>query len=213
MSPGAYAVHGISDLDLVGAPVAADALPQFQAFLGNRAGTILLAHNAPFDAGFLGREMTRAGLPLPEHSLCDTLVLARRRLPMLPSHRLDFLTQHLDLDATGADRALADSLRVKEIWLRLDGPSLWSDGLESFRIFDPQDSQPVPEGWERLKDAADRGCTVRIQYDGGTQGSTFRQITPRRFVRRGGVTYVVAFCHIDAFEKSFRLDRIRNWDW
>jgi DNA polymerase III subunit epsilon len=211
MSPGAFAVHGISDLDLIDAPVAADALPQLLAFLGDGARTILLAHNAPFDAGFLGREMTRAGLPLPEHSLCDTLVLARRRLPMLPSHRLDFLTQHLDLDATDAHRALADSLRVKDIWLRLGGPSLWTNGLESFRIFDPEYSQPVPEGWEGLKAAADRGCTVRIQYEGGTQGSTFRQITPRRFMRKGGVTYVVAYCHIDSFEKSFRLDRIRSW--
>ncbi len=212
MSPGAYAVHGISDLDLVGAPAARAVLPEFVAFLGDPAATVLLAHNAPFDAGFLGRELTRTGMPLPEHSLFDTLVLARRRLPMLASHRLDFLTQHFALDAALAHRALADSLRVKEIWLMLGGPSQPAGGLESFRIFDPQDSQPVPEGWQELQDAAAHGRAVRIQYDGGSQGPTFRLITPRRFVRRGGLTFLVAFCHIDAFEKSFRLDRIRAFE-
>ncbi len=57
--------------------------------------------------------------------------------------------------------------------------------------------------------AAAQCIMVRIEYDGGTRGSTPRSITPRRFVQRGGATYLVAFCHLDDFEKSFRLDRIR----
>ena len=40
--------------------------------------------------------------------------------------------------------------------------------------------------------------------------STPRSITPRRLVHRGGATYLIAFCHIDSLEKSFRLDRIRS---
>jgi predicted DNA-binding transcriptional regulator YafY len=28
-------------------------------------------------------------------------------------------------------------------------------------------------------------------------------------VQRGGLTYLVAYCHLDSFEKSFRIDRIR----
>ena len=50
---------------------------------------------------------------------------------------------------------------------------------------------------------------MQIEYDGGTRGAAPRSITPRRFTQRGGATYLVAFCHLDAFEKSFRLDRIR----
>ena len=37
-------------------------------------------------------------------------------------------------------------------------------------------------------------------------------VTPRGFVQRGGVPYLVAFCHLDAFEKSFRLDRVRRFE-
>jgi len=209
MSPAAYAIHGISDDDLADAAPAREVLPEFLVFLGEAGTTVLLAHNASFDAGFLGRELSRAGLPIPTHSLFDTLPLARRRLPHLTSHRLDNLAQILGLDPAGAHRALADSLRVKEIWLLLGGASEHRDNLVSYRMFDPSDSGPTPEGWGPLYRAAASGIMVRIEYDGGTRGSTPRSITPRRFIQRGGATYLVAFCHLDCFEKSFRLDRIR----
>ncbi len=159
---------------------------------------------------FSGRELARAGLPSPTHSLFDTLALARRRLPLAASHRLDHLAQILGLDPAGSHRALADSLRVKEIWLLLDGASESVPALVSYRIFDPRQSNPTPEGWDPLSKAAAGGIMVRIEYDGGTRGSGLRSITPRRFVQRGGATYLVAFCHLDSFEKAFRLDKIRS---
>jgi len=63
-----------------------------------------------------------------------------------------------------------------------------------------------------MQHAADRGLTVRIEYEGGTRGTAPRPITPRRFIQRGGSTYLVAFCQIDSLEKSFLLDRIRRFD-
>jgi DNA polymerase III subunit epsilon len=210
MSPTAYAIHGLSDEDLADAPPASDVLPGFLAFLGDPQNTALLAHNASFDAGFLGRELARAGLLPPTHSLFDTLALARRQLPQASSHRLDNLAAILGLDPAGAHRALADSLRVKEIWLVLNGASEPAGTLVSYRIYDPRHSNPTPEGWEPLLKAAAGGIVVRIEYEGGTRGSTPRSITPRRFVQRGGATYLVAFCHLDSFEKAFRLDRIRG---
>ena len=209
MSPAAYAIHGLSDLDLADAAPAPEVLPEFLSFLGTPGTTALLAHNAAFDAGFLGRELSRAGLFAPSHSLFDTLALARRRLPQLASHRLENLARVLGLDSAGAHRALADSLRVKAIWLRLGGVSEPENLLVSYRMFDPKDSGATPEGWEPLMKAASQGIMVQIEYDGGTRGATPRSITPRRFVQRGGATYLVAFCHLDLFEKSFRLDRIR----
>jgi len=209
MSPGAYAIHGLSDDDLAGAPTAREVLPEFIEFLGNAGCSCLLAHNASFDAGFLGYELNRADLPLPAHFLFDTLALARRRLPLLPSHRLDAVAHHFGLDPEGAHRALADSLVVKEIWLLLGGPAESRDALVSYPMFDPRDSVSAPDGWEPLQKAVARGCAVRIEYEGGTRGSAPRSITPRRFVQRGDQTYLVALCHLDCFEKSFRIDRIR----
>jgi DNA polymerase III subunit epsilon len=210
MSPTAYAIHGLSDADLADAAPAHEILPQFLSFLGEADTTALIAHNAAFDAGFLGRELGRAGLPAPIHSLFDTLALARRRLPELASHRLDYLARFLGLDGSEAHRALADSLRVKAMWIFLDGAAEVGNNLVSYRVFDPKESGPIPEGWDPIIGAAASGRVVRIEYDGGTRGTAPRSITPRRFVQRGGATYLVAFCHLDAFEKSFRLDRIRG---
>jgi DNA polymerase-3 subunit epsilon len=210
MSPAAFAIHGLSDDDLAQAPPIRDVLPVFRLFIGNPSTTSLLAHNASFDAGFLGCEFTRVGLPVPTHSVFDTLALARRRMPWLASHRLDNLAHALGLDPAGAHRAMADCLRVKEIWLLLGGSSEPLDNLVSYRMFDRRESEPTPEGWEDVLRAAARGTMIHIEYDGGTRGSTPRSITPRRLVQRGGATYLIAFCHIDSLEKSFRVDRIRS---
>ena len=122
MPSAVQAIHGISDADLVSAPFARDVLPRFLAFLGRSGSTALIAHNASFDAGFLGRELARAGHRPPDHRIFDTLALARRRLPELRNHRLDTLADHFRLDRGRLHRALGDSLLVKGLWLQLEGP-------------------------------------------------------------------------------------------
>ncbi len=209
MSPGARAIHGISDFDLADAPTAHEVLPRFLEFLGDPCETTLLAHNASFDARFLGAELSRLGRKPPGHAVNDTLALARSRLPNLPNHRLDTLTRVFNLDPEGLHRALADSLRVKGLWLALrggEGPTL---GVIAYPIFDAGSPTPeAPFGWEGLADAIRRGLRIRIEYLGGTRGNGPREISPRSFAHQGGVPYVNAVCHLDGFEKKFRLDRV-----
>jgi DNA polymerase III epsilon subunit family exonuclease len=212
MSPAAQAIHGISDAMLAGAAPARDVLPEFVEFLGDPATTLLMAHNAAFDTRFLGHELQRAGLPLPGHVVIDTLDLARRRRPDLPNHRLDTLTWTLDLGGGDQHRALADSLRVKALWQVLSGAAAAPGELAAYPIFDPGQAASVPLGWEAVTAAIPRGLTVRMEYLGGTRGEGPRDVTPRAFVHRGGVTYLVAYCHLDAYEKSFRLDRVRRFE-
>jgi DNA polymerase-3 subunit epsilon len=210
MSPTAEVVHGISDSDLAGAPTCREVLPRFLEFLGDPAMTSLVAHNAIFDAGFLGRELCRAGTALPGHRVFDTLALSRRSLPRLSSHRLSILAEVLGLDRGTHHRALDDSLRVKQLWLRLGGSFAPPEVLVSYPIHDPQQATPAPHGWDTLDEAVAMGSEVRIRYEGGTRGATPRSITPLRYRQKGGMTYLVAYCHLDAFEKEFRLDRIRH---
>jgi DNA polymerase III subunit epsilon len=210
MSPAAEAIHGISDADLEDAPPAREVLPRFLEFLDVPGTTSLVAHNATFDAGFLGRELCRAGMRVPDHRVFDTLALSRRSHPELSSHRLSVLAGVFGLDPQASHRALADSLRVKQLWLTLGGPSAPLERLVSYPIHDPQENTPAPHGWGTLGQAVALGWDVRIEYEGGSRGSTPRAITPRRFLQKGGMTYLVAYCHLDAFEKSFRLDRIRH---
>jgi DNA polymerase III subunit epsilon len=209
MPKAAQRIHGLCDADLAGQPLAAEVLPEFLTWLGEPIASLLLAHNASFDAGFLGRELARLGRDLPSFRIADTLALARRRLPGAPNHRLDTLALLLKLDQCGAHRALADSVRVKGLWLALGGTC---DGVVCYPVYDPATSPAVPEGWGPMAEAVASGLRIRMEYAGGTRGDVPREITPRRFVQKGGVAYVLALCHLDDQEKSFRLDRVRHYE-
>ncbi len=212
MSPAARAVHGISDADLAGAATARAVMPEFLAFLSDPETTTLMAHNAAFDAAFLGRELGPLGLPLPGRAVCDTLALARAAIPMARDHRLDTLARLLGLGLESPHRALADSLRVKGLWLALDGPHALETSPVSYPVFDPIGPVSAPIGWDALVQAIARGRRIRMEYVGGTRGPAPREVTPRRFAHRGGIAYLSAFCHLDDFEKSFRLDRVRGYE-
>ena len=212
MAPAAFQIHGIGDDVLAGAPGPEVVLPQLLAFLGEPGGSTLLAHNAAFDAGFLGRELARLGIALPGHRVVDTLALARGRLPDAPNHRLDTLARLLGLDPDGAHRALADCRRVLGLWRALGGDPGPDCALVAYPIFDPRRPTPAPAGWDELAVAIEGGNRVRMEYAGGTRGEAPREITPRRFLHRGGTAYVVALCHLDAHEKAFRLDRVRRFE-
>lgn len=212
MPPAARAVHGISDADLAGAATVGAVLPEFFAFVGAPGTAALLAHNAWFDAGFLGREIGRLGWATPDIAVTDTLALARRRRPDLSNHRLDTLARALDLDPEGPHRALADSLRVMGVWLALRGADEPADALVSYPVFDARRPVNGPVGWDAIHEAITRGWRVRMEYTGGTRGALPREISPRAVVQRGGTAYLVAFCHLDEQEKSFRLDRVRHYE-
>ncbi len=209
----ARSVHQISDEALVNASTAEVALPSFVAFLGDPVTTTLLAHNAAFDAGLLGRELTRANLAWPEHFVVDTLAWSRRRWPQFGSHKLDSLAQRFTEDETVRHRALADSERVRVVALALiaDEGAGGADQLPlAYPIFDGAGPAPVPRGWNQVAEAIGRGEVFQIRYLGGSHGATPRKITPQGFAHRGGVAYLAAVCHHDQKVKEFQIDRIRD---
>lgn len=71
---GAASVHGLTLDRLQDEPRFAEIAPAFLAFI---SGAELIIHNAPFDMGFLNSELARAGLPLLENPVIDTLKFAK----------------------------------------------------------------------------------------------------------------------------------------
>lgn len=211
MPASVQAIHGLSDDHLAYAPIAAAILPAFLTFLGG-SSTMLLAHNAWFDAGFLGHELKRAGMTDSDHAVVDTLALSRRRLPLLPNHRLDTIAHALGLEVSGHHRAIADSIGVMGVWLALGGPRENPEDLVAYPLRSARLSSNPPVGWDAMSEAITLGRTLRMEYSGGTRGLLPREITPRKFVQRGGVSYLVALCHLDESEKQFRLDRVRWYE-
>ena len=96
---------GITDRMVAQAPTIEKVLPAFLEFIGECP---LVAHNAPFDIGFLFRECEALGLTL-NVPLVDTLRLARRVWPKMPSYKLPFLTDYFCIAQSDAHRAWCDA--------------------------------------------------------------------------------------------------------
>ena len=106
-------VHGITDKDVVDAPLFKDVYQEFVAFV---AGTILVAHNASFDVRFMSHEAERNALRFPPEAVLDNLRLARRWYPELESHRLKVVADHLKIKPGRYHRALDDSEALARIF-------------------------------------------------------------------------------------------------
>jgi DNA polymerase-3 subunit epsilon len=113
-------IHGITNDMLHNQPVPEQVYPELNNFIQN---SLLVAHNARFDVGFLRHEFDRLNLIFNNQSLC-TLAMSRRRYPRLHNYKLDTVYQHL-IGAPPADakrhRALDDARMVAAIWLAMEG--------------------------------------------------------------------------------------------
>ena len=113
-------IHGISNGDLVGKPQFAAIAADLVAFFGDSK---LIAHNAPFDFGFLNMEFSRLGLPaLARDRMIDSLALAKVRFPGMPNS-LDALCRRfsIDLSARTTHNALLDCKLLAEVYVELTG--------------------------------------------------------------------------------------------
>jgi DNA polymerase-3 subunit epsilon len=116
----AVRIHGISTAMLRGKPEFGEIAEELLAFLGDGA---LIAHNAPFDFGFLDAEFDRIGYQrLDRGRMVDTLVLAKARFPGMPNS-LDALCRRfgIDLSERTTHNALLDCRLLAQVHVELTG--------------------------------------------------------------------------------------------
>ena len=106
-------VHGITTEMVLNAPLFEDVWPEFRAFCDK---TVLLAHNATFDIGFLKAELKRSEIPPPALPVGDTLPLFKKWFPRALSHSLEKLTIYLDVPGDSYHRAEADAFHIINIF-------------------------------------------------------------------------------------------------
>jgi DNA polymerase III epsilon subunit family exonuclease len=106
--PDITALTGITDDMVAAAPPIGQVLPRFIDFA---RGSVIVAHNAPFDLGFLTAACADAGLDWPPCAVVDTAVLARLLLTpgAVPDHRLTTLAGYFGTGTDPCHRALADA--------------------------------------------------------------------------------------------------------
>ncbi len=105
---------GISDVLVAEAPPLAEALPSFLEFA---RGSVLVAHNAPFDVGFLKAACALHGYPWPGFPVVDTVTLARRALTRdeVPNCKLATLSRYFRTSTEPCHRALDDALATVDV--------------------------------------------------------------------------------------------------
>ncbi|MCG2798296.1 MAG: DEDD exonuclease domain-containing protein [Cellulomonas sp.] len=112
--PAITVLTGITTAMLVGAPRIEAVLPSFLEFA---QGAVLVAHNAPFDIGFLKAACARTGRPWPGNQVVDTVRLARRVVTRdeAPNHRLSTLAGLFRTSVAPSHRALDDARATVDV--------------------------------------------------------------------------------------------------
>lgn len=108
-------ITGITDAMVVGAPSEALAVGDFLAFVGD---SVLVAHNAAFDTGFIRVAMSRMDRDFDFCAL-DTVSLSRKLFPALGNHRLNTLAKHLKVKLDNHHRAVDDAIATTHIFLHM----------------------------------------------------------------------------------------------
>jgi DNA polymerase-3 subunit epsilon len=105
---------GITTAMVVGAPRIDEVLPSFLEFA---RGSVLVAHNAPFDIGFLKAAAAQAGYLWPGNQVLDTVRLARRVVTRdeAPNHKLGTLAALFRATVTPDHRALSDARATVDV--------------------------------------------------------------------------------------------------
>lgn len=111
------ALTGISDDMVADAPLFGDVAPRFLEFIGD---SVLVAHNAHFDMGFLNHEIGRVfeDYRVWNPSLC-TVQLSRRLVPQIENHKLKTLAKHFSVDLINHHRASDDAKATAHVFINL----------------------------------------------------------------------------------------------
>jgi DNA polymerase-3 subunit epsilon len=105
---------GITDQMVLEAPRIAAVLPSFLEFA---RGAVLVAHNAPFDVGFLRHAARELGVQWPKVDVLDTAVIARQALTRdeVPNAKLSTLAARFGATTTPNHRALSDARATVDV--------------------------------------------------------------------------------------------------
>ena len=211
ISSGAFYVNQITPEMLAGAPVFASIAGPLLALLED---AVLVAHNAPFDLGFLAKELAIAGCAQPTGAVVDTLALSRR-LYHLSSHSLHVVASALNVPIEPVHRAMSDVQVTRYVLEEM----LWElerrwgvttlDQLLAFQGGSipyprPRDL-PLPPP---IAEALGRQARVHMRYVDAQGQETERVVRPLYVDEQRGYLYLVAHCYRAGALRTFRLDRV-----
>ncbi|RJP52658.1 MAG: WYL domain-containing protein [Anaerolineaceae bacterium] len=208
LSPSAVHVNGLDESKLSAAPKFAEITEQLDPLLNE---AVVVCHNAKFDIQFLDNEYRKLNRAVEFPNLIDTLLMSRQFYD-LPSYSLKHLARDFNVTANmDGSQALADAITMKNLFFAMTD-SLKSIGksLEDFIGIYNSPAWP-PEGVylpTELSEAITSGKRLFIKYMDKDGETSERWITPKEVIGLADYIYLQAYCHTRAAERTFRLDRI-----
>ncbi len=126
--PSSTNIHGVTDADVADAPDFSTIGRTFHDFCRD---AVIVAHNAPFDMGFLRRHEAQMGVEW-DHPVLDTVLLSAVVFGVTEAHSLDALCARLNIDIPDSLRhtALGDARATAEALVMLI-PLLENKGFET----------------------------------------------------------------------------------
>lgn len=212
MSDFIIGIHGITNEMVQDAPLIKDKIREIHDFF---KGSIVIAHHAPFDMGFLSIEYEKYHLPLPtEPALCSSL-LSRKLIHGTENHKLQTLVQFLKIEGGQAHRAYDDArsclMVALECFKKLGPEATLKKALDcqEKKLFWPNYSLQSlrDEKYKNLIIAIEAKKDVDMTYQGGSNKGT-RRLRPIGIVRNPDGDYLQAHCMIENIAKRFYLSRI-----
>jgi DNA polymerase-3 subunit epsilon len=211
ISAGAYRINRITPELLHGAPTFGEVAAPLLELM---ADAVLVAHNAPFDLGFLAAELEIAKLPPPEGPVVDTLSLVRRAYSFA-RNSLEAVASALEVDGTPIHRAMADVETTYHVLEQIlwDLDRRW--GVTTLGQLIAFQGGPIPYPHPRalplpptIAEALEASGQVRMRYVDARGRETERVVRPLRVHERQGNLYLVAHCYRAEALRTFRLDRV-----
>lgn len=204
-------IHGITNEMVADAPLMKDRIGLFHEFIKD---SLLIAHHAPFDLGFIAPEFEKAGLAFPNNVLlCPSLI--SRALLHTTNHKLQTLVKELNLVGGDAHRAYDDAYACLQVFMKaaekLDVASIEKLKAVQAKKLNWADYSLHSKPTEKIKtlvDAILKDKTIQIVYEGGQSKNKLRPITPKGIVRNPDGDYVHAECGLDHQRKRFYISKI-----
>ena len=107
LEPKITELTGITDEMLRDAPPSDDVIKEWMAWV--EPGSILLAHNASFDIGFVSYPFIKEELDFEDFFVIDTLEWSRKCFRNLSKHKLGVLLEHINYPIENLHRAEDDA--------------------------------------------------------------------------------------------------------
>ncbi len=173
---------GITDDMVKDAPDVEEVVKDYYDWIGD---SILVAHNASFDMGFLYEAYKQAGLPSITYPVIDTLELARFLHPEMGNHRLNTLAKKYNIELTQHHRAIYDAEATGHLFLKLLNASA-EKGITYLDDF----NKHIGEG-DTYKRARPSHCTLIAADDEGLKN----------------LFQLVSYSHMNYFHRVPRIPR------